>query len=127
MPFDPMLFVDDVEASSRFYQALLGARGAHGGPDYEMIVDADKALILQLHRADADEHGGERLPEGAPRGAGLLLYFKVPDIRAAYANALAIGAQVEGPPTFIKLAGHTEFVVRDPDGYALALCQRGEH
>jgi hypothetical protein len=35
-------------------------------------------------------------------------------------------AEIESEPTFIELAGHTEFVVHDPDGYALALFQRGD-
>lgn len=126
MAFDPMLFVDDVEATSRWLQALLGLKSAHGGKDYEMMVDEGRNLVLQLHHADAEEHGGERLPAGAPRGAGVLLYFTVPDVRAAYAKAQAMGATCEGAPVFIKPAGHTEFVVRSPDGYALALCQRGE-
>jgi catechol 2,3-dioxygenase-like lactoylglutathione lyase family enzyme len=126
MPFEPMIFVDDVEASSRFLQSLLGLKSAHGGKEYEMLVDAAGALALQLHHADAEEHGGERLPTDAARGAGVLLYFKVPDVRAAYANAAAMGARCEGPPTFIRLARHTEFVVRDLDGYAIAIYQAGE-
>lgn len=126
MAFDPMIFVDDVEATSRFLQGLLGLKSAHGGKEYEMLVDGSGALALQLHHADAEEHGGERLPAGAPRGAGVLLYFAVPDVRAAYAQAQAMGARCEGPPTFIKLAGHTEFVVRDLDGYAIAVFQRGQ-
>jgi catechol 2,3-dioxygenase-like lactoylglutathione lyase family enzyme len=126
MAFEPMLFVDDVEASSRWLQALLGLKSAHGGKEYEMLVDEERRLVVQLHHADAEEHGGERLPTGAPRGAGVLLYFKVPDVHAAYAKAQAIGAACESAPAFIRQAGHTEFVVRDPDGYALALYQRGE-
>jgi catechol 2,3-dioxygenase-like lactoylglutathione lyase family enzyme len=125
MAFDPMLFVDDVEASSRWYQGVLGLRGGHGGPHYEMLMDGDQ-LALQLHHADADEHGGERLPAGSARGAGVLLYFKVDDVIAAYARAQALGARLEGPPSFIELAGHTEFVTRDPDGYAVAVFQRGK-
>src|SRR5579864_3525580 len=126
MPFEPMIFVDDVEATSRFLQGLLGLKSAHGGPEYEMLVDDAGALTLQLHHADAEEHGGERLPAGAARGAGVLLYFKVADVRAAYARAEAMIARCEGPPTFIRLAGHTEFVVRDLDGYAIAIYQPGE-
>jgi predicted enzyme related to lactoylglutathione lyase len=91
-----------------------------------MLVDVAGGLVLQLHHADAEEHGGARLPTGAPRGAGVLLYFNVADVRAAHANALEMGARCEGEPTYIRLAGHTEFVVRDPDGYALAIYQRGE-
>ena len=126
MAFEPMLFVDDVEASSRWLQSLLGLRSAHGGKEYDMLVDAERQLVVQLHHADAEEHGGDRLPKGAPRGAGVLLYFRSDDVRAAFATAQALGATCEGPPTFVQLAGHTEFVVRSPDGYAIALYQRGD-
>ena len=126
MAFEPMIFVDDVEATSAFLQRLLGLKSAHGGKEYEMLVDGDGGLALQLHHADAEEHGGERLPAGAPRGAGVLLYFNVADVRSAHATATAMGANCEGPPTYIKIAGHTEFVVRDLDGYAIAIYQRGE-
>ncbi|HVM52567.1 MAG TPA: VOC family protein [Acidimicrobiales bacterium] len=121
--FIPMLFVDDVEASSRWYQDLLGARSAHGGPEFEMLMLGDE-LVLQLHHADAEEHGSERLPEGAPRGAGVLLYLQTADVdavHALHARAVEMGAAVESEPTYIELAHHTEFVVRDPDGYALAV------
>lgn len=127
MAFEPMLFVDDVEATSQWFQSLLGAKSAHGGREYEMLMDDAGQLILQLHRADMDEHGDRRLPKGSVRGAGVLLYCKVADVHAAHARAKAMGATVEGPPVHIKIAGHTEFVVRSPDGYALALYQRGEH
>jgi catechol 2,3-dioxygenase-like lactoylglutathione lyase family enzyme len=125
MAFEPMIFADDVEATSRWYQQLLGLKSAHGGPHFEMLMDAGGALALQLHHADAEEHGGERLPVGSSRGAGVLLYFKTDDVRAIYAKAQAMGARLETEPTFVQLAGHTEFVVRDPDGYAIAVCQRG--
>jgi catechol 2,3-dioxygenase-like lactoylglutathione lyase family enzyme len=125
MPFDPMLFVDDVEATSRFLQDLLGLKSGHGGPEYEMLLDADGKLVLQLHHADADEHGSDHLPDGAPRGAGVLLYYAVPDVKAAHRRAEAMGA-AEGPPTYISQARHTEFVARIPDGYAIAVFQPGE-
>ena len=38
MALMPTLFVDDVEASSRWYQALLGAQSGHGGPEFEMLT-----------------------------------------------------------------------------------------
>lgn len=31
----PLIRVNDVEASSRWYQRLLGCESAHGGPNYE--------------------------------------------------------------------------------------------
>ena len=89
-------------------------------------MDAQPNLVLQLHPAAAREHGDTRLPVGAAPGAGVLFYFQVDDVRALHAHATNLGAHVEGPPAFARQAGHTEFVVRDPDGYALAIYQRGE-
>ena len=122
MALMPTLFVDDVEASSRWYQTLLGAQSMHGGPDFEML-SRDGAMVLQLHRAEADEHGDHRLPRGAPRGAGVLLYCEVADVRAMHRTATDMDAVVESDPKFIAAAGHTEFVVHDPDGYALVFAQ----
>jgi catechol 2,3-dioxygenase-like lactoylglutathione lyase family enzyme len=126
MAFEPMIFVDDVQAASRWFQDVLGLKSAHGGPHYEMLMDADGALALQLHHADAEEHGGARLPTGSARGAGVLLYIRTDDVRAAHGKAASLGATLEGDPEFIQLAGHTEFVVRAPDGYAIAVYQRGQ-
>jgi catechol 2,3-dioxygenase-like lactoylglutathione lyase family enzyme len=125
MALMPTLFVDDVEMSSRWYQSMLGAVSAHGGPDFEMLT-LDGEIVLQLHHASREEHGDSRVPDGAPRGAGVLLYCQVGDVRGAHQHAVELGAKVEADPTFIAAAGHTEFVVHDPDGYALALFQRGE-
>jgi uncharacterized glyoxalase superfamily protein PhnB len=124
MSVTPMLFVDDVEASSRWYQDLFGATSAHGGPEFEMLV-LDGSLALQLHRVDTTEHGDDRLPAGALRGAGVLLYVQVADVRATYRRALEMGAKVEADPQYIDTARHTEFVVHDPDGYALAVFSPG--
>ena len=120
MGFLPMLFADDVEASSRWYQKLFDAKSAHGGPEFEMLMIGD-GIALQLHHADAEEHGDARLPAGSQRGAGVLLYFQTDDVDGLYKLALDMGANVETEPTYIELAHHTEFIVRDPDGYAIAV------
>ena len=101
MALTPMLFVNDVPASSHWYQTLLGATSAHGGDEFEMLM-LDGELVLQLHHADAEEHGDVRLPAAAPRGAGVLLYVQVPDVRAAHRTATTMGAEVEGEPAFIE-------------------------
>ncbi|MCB1691258.1 MAG: VOC family protein [Pseudomonadales bacterium] len=127
MKSDVMLFVRDVEASSAWYQRLLGARSGHGGPEYEMIVDNEGNLLFQFHRLDGDEHGINLDEDASPRGAGVLVYVTVTDVNEVYDRALALSASVSGKPAFIELAGHTEFIVNDPDGYALAICTRGNH
>lgn len=51
----PLISVRDVEASSRCYQRSLGCQSAHGGADYERLVDTDR-LVLQLHMWGVEHH-----------------------------------------------------------------------
>lgn len=125
MNVEIMLFVKDVEASSAWYQQLLGARSGHGGSEYEMIVDASSKLLFQLHHLDGDEHGVNLTDDSTPRGAGVLVYVQVDDVQVIYQQANAMNAPVSGRPEFIEIAGHTEFIVKDPDGYSLAIYTRG--
>ena len=53
----PLIAVTDVEASSRWYQRLLGCLSAHGGPEYERLVWRGE-LVMQLHRFGVDHHHG---------------------------------------------------------------------
>ena len=93
----PLIAVSDVEASSRWYQQLLGCRSAHGGAEYERLVSGD-ALILQLHRWDIEHHHGPiGDPDIRPYGNGVLLWFEVDDIDAAVARGERMKAQVLMP------------------------------
>ena len=87
----PLIAVTDVEASSRWYQRLLGCQSAHGGAEYERLVSGD-ALILQLHRFDvAHHHGAIGHPKDKPYGNGVLLWFEIDDFDAAVARVSADG------------------------------------
>ena len=44
----PLICVQDVPASSRWYQALLGCQSGHGGPEYEQLI-GDGRMVMQLH------------------------------------------------------------------------------
>ena len=124
MKTEVMLFVKNVEQSSQWYQQLLSAKSAHGGSEYEMLTDDQGELLFQLHKLEGDEHGVNLQDDSTPRGAGILCYINVPDVREIYTKAQQMGAVIDSEPTFIKLAGHTEFVVKDPDGYSLAVYSR---
>ena len=53
----PLIAVTDVEASSRWYQRLLGCGSGHGGREDERLASGDE-LNLPLPRfAVADHHG----------------------------------------------------------------------
>ena len=121
-----MLAVDDVEASSRWYQALLGLRSDHGGPHYERLLAGD-TLVLQLHHRDTPHHHGAIAQPGAALGHGILVWFEVTDFDAAVARAAGLGAPVvlaphrNPPPGEGNGPGHRELWVSDPDGYTVVV------
>lgn len=122
----PMLAVTDVEASSAWYQYLLGCRSDHGGAEYERLVVGDR-LILQLHHFDVEHHHG---PIGdrhdRPYGNGVLLWFETDEFDAALARAEELEAEVylprhRNPPDGSGGPNHWEVWLRDPDGYMVVL------
>lgn len=123
----PLIATADVEATSRWYQQLLGARSDHGGSEYERLVDADGTLILQLHGWEV-EHDHGRIGDSAarPYGNGVLLWFEVEDFDAAVARAQELNAEVVLPPHRNPPEGpggpaHREIWLRDLNGYGIVL------
>jgi C-terminal processing protease CtpA/Prc len=88
----PLIACRDVEASSRWYQHLLGCTSAHGGPEYERLVDpkrqrtehGSEGLILQLHDWEVEHHHGPMGdPAKHPYGNGVeVLGFLPPEVAA---------------------------------------------
>src|SRR5690348_9289445 len=98
MQLAPLICVDDVESSSRWYQQLLGCTSGHGGTEYERLNDGDR-LILQLHRWDVEhQHGplGDRSLR--PYGNGVLLWFELDDFDAAVGRAAGMNVEVLKEP-----------------------------
>jgi len=126
MKSQPLICVADVEASSRWYQALLGCQSAHGGPVYERLVDNGE-LILQLHHFDTDhDHGSLGDPEDRPYGNGVVLWFEIDDFDAAVErigepNAESAMPRHRNPPDGNGGPNHWEIWLRDRDGYTVVL------
>jgi catechol 2,3-dioxygenase-like lactoylglutathione lyase family enzyme len=123
----PLLAVKDVEASSRWYQQLLGCQSAHGGTEYERLED-DGRLIMQLHDWSVDhDHGNLGDPDAKPAGSGVLLWFEVDDFDEAVARAKALNAEIVLAPHRNPPEGqpggpaHREIWLRDLDGYSVVL------
>lgn len=116
----PMVAVADVQASSAWYQRVLGLASGHGGPEYEQLMSGGE-MVLQLHLRDAQEHPHVGDPAQRPCGNGVLLWFQEPAVAAAYKRALDAGATVLEPLRLNPLAQHREFWLRDPDGYAVVV------
>ena len=122
-----LLAVADVEASSRWYQELLGLTSDHGGPSYERLV-ADGQLVLQLHHREVGHDHGPVADLAVPVGNGVLVWFgevsdfdgvleraerlHVPVVRAQHRNPDRGGGN--GP-------AHREVWLSDPDGYTVVV------
>lgn len=122
-----LLVVRDVEASSRWYQALLGLRSAHGGPDYERLT-ADGELVLQLHRWETEHDHGRIGDPAQPVGNGVLVWFgEVTDFDGTVRRAEGLGARIIRPVRRNPPAGggngpaHRELWLEDLDGYTIVV------
>ena len=122
----PLIAVTDVEASSQWYQRLLGCRSNHGGPAYEQLVKNGQ-LVLQLHSFKVDhDHGPIGNPNLRPYGNGLLLWFEIDDFDAVVERATAMGVEMVLPRHRNPADGnggpnHWECWMRDPDGYIVVV------
>jgi len=112
------LTVSDVERSVAFYRDALGVKLLfRAGPNLAFFDCAGVRLMLSA-------------PEGEfrPGGGGSVLYFKVPDISAAFAALRSRGvAFVDEPHLIAKMPDHELWMCffKDPDGHILALmCER---
>lgn len=117
----PMLFVADVEATSKWYQDTLGLTSGHGGPEFEMLLGGDN-VILQLHIRDSD-HDDHGVSTADPLGNGVMVVIYVDDSKAAYAKAQEKGAEITGELHFNERATMDEFTLRDPNGYGIMVCE----
>jgi catechol 2,3-dioxygenase-like lactoylglutathione lyase family enzyme len=122
----PLIAVSDVEASSRWYQRLLGCRSDHGGREYERLVSRAGQLILQLHSFEVEhDHGAIGDATDKPYGNGVLLWFEIDDYEAAVRRVEELNAPIvlrrRNPPDGNGGPNHWECWLRDPDGYTVVL------
>jgi len=122
----PLIAVTDVEASSRWYQQLLGCTSAHGGREYERL-EKDGVLVMQLHRFEVEHHHGAiGNPDDKPYGNGVLLWFEIDDFDEAMQRVEALKAELvcprhRNPPDGKGGPNHWECWLRDPDGYTVVI------
>lgn len=119
-----MIVVNDVPASSQWYQQLLGCKGVHGGDEFEMLMGDDGGLLLLLHHAGENDHAGLEAPLHGHAESGVLLYVSVSDVNGVFARARDMGVEVLAGPEYNPKAHAVEFTARDPDGYLLSVSER---
>jgi len=116
---EPIIGVEDVEKSSKWYQQLLGCKSNHGGETFEMLADQDNTSILNLHKWE--EHNHPTLSNPKMAGNGLILYFRVDNLDEIWENAKSLNAKIEEEPSLNQNSGKKEFAIRDLDNYYLII------
>ena len=100
----PILRVEDLEASRRYYIQTLG---------FSLDWDADGMISVSRDGKSVMLCEGE---QGVP---GVWLWIGVDDADAFFAEFSAKGAQIRSPPQNFSWA--YEFAVEDPDGHVLRI------
>jgi catechol 2,3-dioxygenase-like lactoylglutathione lyase family enzyme len=113
----PIIGVRDVQASSQWYQSILGCANSHTSTTFDQIVDADGTVLVCLHHWGEHEHPTLMSADSATPGNGLILLFRVDDFEAAVERARALVERFEEEPRQNPNTGTMQFSVRDPDGY----------
>ena len=114
--------VDNVPASFRWYQSLLGLPATTPGhADFGQILDSDGTVLLCLHKWGAHEHPSLTSPYYAKPGNGLLLFFRVDNFDLALPRARALVSRLEEEPHVNPSTGTAEFSLRDLDGYYVTI------
>lgn len=101
----PILRVEDMEASLRFYVGVLGFENANWGTDEFTSVNRDNAGIYLCQR---DQGRG-----------GAWVWIGVEDVRELHRQYKARGVKIRMPPTNFPWA--LEMQIEDPDGNVLRI------
>lgn len=116
----PMVVVADVQGASTWFQEVLGLRSAHGGPEYEMLMDGEE-MVLQLHRWEADEHPHLGAQTDPSRGNGLLLWFSTDDFEALVERASNARTKIIDGPLYNANGRQRELWLEGPEGYRVVV------
>ncbi len=119
---DPIIAVKDVEASSKWYQAVFDYRSIHGGNEFDVLVSKDDEILICLHQWGTHEHPTMTDSKITP-GNGLILYFRTDNINEIRQNTKKLGYQIEEDIHPNPNSGKREFSMRDPDGYYLIISE----
>ena len=112
---DPIIAVNDVRASSLWYQKIFDCQSMHGGDHFDVLVDSQGEVFLCLHQWGRDDH--PTMMDPVQPGNGLILYLRTSFMQEIHGRATASGVrsltEIQPSPN----SGKMEFSLFDPDGY----------
>lgn len=120
-----IIYVESVQSSLAFYERAFGlkTRFLHESNEYGELETGDTALAFASH-AMGDMNFGENHYQKAQRDTlplGIEIALVTDDVDAAFAKAIAAGAQIVSEPEQ-KPWGQTVAYVRDDSGVLVELC-----
>lgn len=121
------LYVDDPEASARFYDQVLGLE-VMTRTDRLIAMDAGEGTVLLLFRRGATTDGAE-LPGGwipphhGDGPAHLAFAVAAEDLEAWRGRLVDAGVEIESEAVWDR--GGTSLYFRDPDGYSVEIATEG--
>lgn len=118
-----IVYVADVAASLQFFEQAFGLtrRFLHESGAYGELETGATALAFARHDIARDSLGRGYRPADEGEPLGMEIGLACADVPAAYAQALAAGAQGLTPP-LTKPWGQVVAYVRAPDGTLVELC-----
>lgn len=122
MKIDPIIAVSNVQASSKWYQAVFDCSSKHGGNQFDVLVDKQGEVLICLHKWGEHEHPTMKNPELAS-GNGFILYFRTENIEAIRKNLDDMGHPLESELELNPNSHKKEFSLRDPDGYYVTVSE----
>ena len=118
---ETIIAVKDVQNSSKFYQNLLNCKSEHGGKMFEILTDGS-VVILCLHKWGEHEHPTMLNPEKFV-GNGLILFFRVDNLKQVFENAQKLNATIEKEIHHNENSLKDQFILRDLDNYYLIISE----
>ncbi len=119
---DPIIAVEDVNASSNWYKSVFGCERTHGGNEFAVLEDENNEILICLHKWGEHEHPTMTNPKITP-GNGLILYFKTDNLDIIRLNIEKMGYPVEEDIHLNPNSTKKEFSLRDPDGYYITITE----
>ena len=117
---DTIIAVKDVEASSQWYQSVLGCRSR--GQHIIILISENDEILLCLHKWGEHVHPTMKDPKTTP-GNGLILYFMTENLPGIRKNVEKLGYPIEEDIHINPNSTKKEFSLRDPDGYYLTITE----
>jgi len=116
-----ILYVPDVPATLRFYEAAFGlkTRFLHEGGDYGELDTGSTTLAFSAHRLM--QQLGKNPQTAKPEAPSFEIALCTPDVPAALAQAVAAGATPMRPVEVMPW-GQTIAYVADLNGFLVELC-----